>query len=191
MIQQQKPEEVNMSDRNPLAYTGRISGSTKVQGDVQFNSSQFKVNDGVVQMTNTLQFADVTLTSSEIKNARATPLELVAAQGAGNTVMFFGAQLKLNYGGTNAFTETNDNFAVKYTNGSGDAVSQDIETTGFINQTADTLTNALPVNDAIVAASSSENQPLVLHNIGTSEIAGNAANDNTIALRIFYQVIAL
>lgn len=40
-----------MSDRNPLAYTGRISGSTKVQGDVQFNSTQFSVVDGVVQLT--------------------------------------------------------------------------------------------------------------------------------------------
>ena len=39
-----------MPDRNPLAYTGRVSGSTKVQGDVQFNSSQFSVTDGVVQL---------------------------------------------------------------------------------------------------------------------------------------------
>jgi len=39
-----------MSDRNPLAYTGRVSGSTKVQGDVQFNSSQFSVTDGVVAL---------------------------------------------------------------------------------------------------------------------------------------------
>jgi len=229
-----------MSDRNPLAYTGRVSGSTKVQGDVQFNSSQFSVTDGVVQLagaglamdtatsdsgsatptaagvitfaggsglstsatantltisqdatTSAMQYADVTLSNSEIKNARATPVELVAAQGAGNAIMFFGAQLKLNYGGTNAFTETADNFAIKYTNGSGVAVSQTIENTGFIDQTADTLTNALPAVDAIVVATGAENQALVIHNTGDGEIAGNAGNDNTITLRIFYQVVAL
>lgn len=229
-----------MSDKNPLAYTGRVSGSTKVQGDVQFNSTQFSVTDGVVALaggglavdtvagdsgtatptaaglltiasgsglstsatsntltisqdatTSAMQYADVTLSNSEIKNARATPVELVAAQGAGNAIFFMGAQLKLNYGGTNAFTETADNFAIKYTDGSGVAVSQTIENTGFIDQTADTMTNALPVADAIVAAASAENQALVIHNTGDGEIAGNAGNDNTITLRIFYQVVAI
>lgn len=228
-----------MSDRNPLAYTGRISGSTKVQGDVQFNSSQFSVVNGVVSLaggglaidtvagdsgtatptaaglltiaggaglstsatSNTLtisqdasssimQYADVTITAAEIKAARATPVELVAAQGAGNAVFFMGAQLKLNYG-SEVFTETADNFAIKYTDGSGVAVSQAIENTGFIDQSADTMTNALPVADAIVAAASAENQALVLHNTGDGEIGGNASDDSTITLRIFYQVVAL
>ena len=40
-----------MSDKNPLAYTGLISASTKVQGDAQFNSSQFSVVDGVVSLS--------------------------------------------------------------------------------------------------------------------------------------------
>jgi len=228
-----------MSDRNPLAYTGRVSGSTKVQGDVQFNSTQFSVVNGVVQLageglavdtvagdsgtatptaaglltiatgsglssaatsntvtisqdasTSAMQYADVTITAAEIKAARATPVELVAAQGAGNAVFFMGAQLKLNYG-SEVFTETADNFAIKYTDGSGVAVSQTIENTGFIDQSADTMTNALPVVDAIVAAASAENQALVLHNTGDGEIGGNASDDSTLTVRIFYQVVAL
>ena len=228
-----------MADRNPLAYTGRVSGSTKVQGDVQFNSTQFSVVNGVVQLageglavdtvagdsgtatptaaglltiatgsglssaatsntvtisqdasTSAMQYADVTITAAEIKAARATPVELVAAQGAGNAVFFMGAQLKLNYG-SEVFTETADNFAIKYTDGSGVAVSQTIENTGFIDQSADTMTNALPVVDAIVAAASAENQALVLHNTGDGEIGGNASDDSTLTVRIFYQVVAL
>ena len=229
-----------MSDRNPLAYTGRIEASTARQGDVQFNASQFSVVNGVVQLagqglavdtiagdsgsatptaagqitlaggtgltssatsntvtlgldanTTALQYADVTLTSTEIKALRATPITLVAAPGAGNALLFQGALLKLNYGGTNAFTETDDNLAVRFTDGSGVIVSATIESTAFITATADTMTNAIPKADAIVAAASAENQALVLHNTGDGEIAGNAADDNTVTLRIFYNTVAI
>lgn len=39
------------SKKNPLAYTGRVSGSTKVQGDVQLNPDQFSVTDGIVSLS--------------------------------------------------------------------------------------------------------------------------------------------
>ncbi len=135
-----------------------------------------------------LQHADVTLTSAEVKALRATPQTLVAAQGAGSAIKFMGALLKLNYGGSNAFTESADNLAIKYTNGSGVAVSGTIESTNFIDATADTYTNGEPASDAIVAAASAENQALVLHNTGDGEIAGNAANDNTVSVRVYYVV---
>jgi hypothetical protein len=182
-----------MSDRNPLAYTGRVSGSTKVQGDVQFTASQFSVTNGIVSLlatTSAMQYADVTITAAQIKAARATPVSLVAAQGAGAAIFFMGAQLKLNYG-SEVFTETADNFAVRYTNGSGAIVSQTIENTGFIDQSADTLTSALPKIDAIVAATGAENKALVLHNTGDGEIGGNASNDSTVTVRVFYQVVSL
>ena len=134
-----------------------------------------------------LQWADVTLTSSEVKNLTTTQIELVAAQGSGTLVKFVGAQLKLNYGGSNVFTESGDNLAIKYTDDSGVQVSQTIETTGFIDQSADTYTNAEPKIDAIVAASAGENAALVLDNLG-SDIAGNAGNDNTVTIRVYYLI---
>lgn len=134
-----------------------------------------------------LQYADVTLDSDQVKALATTQITLVAAQGAGTTILFMGAVLKLDYGGTNAFAEDADNLTIKYTDDSGAAVSQAIEMTGFIDQTADTYTNALPVINSIAAATAAENQPLVLDNINDN-ITGNAGDDNALVVRTYYLV---
>lgn len=131
----------------------------------------------------------VNLTNAQIKALRATPATLVPAPKNGRLQFEF-ARLKLNYAGTNAFTETADNLAVRYTDGSGAIVSQTIESTGFIDQTANTETNALPKIDAIVTTAGSVGKALVLHNTGDGEIAGNAGADNTMEIWVGYRVLA-
>lgn len=81
-----------MSDKNPLAYTGLISASTKVQGDAQFNSSQFSVVDGVVSLSGGGLAMDTAATDSG--NAVPTAAGVItwaggtniATAGAGSTV---------------------------------------------------------------------------------------------------------
>lgn len=222
--------------RSPLAYTGRVRGSTSQLGDVSFDSTDFAVTDGnvslggtgnlenltqdsgtttpaagIIQLAgttnqlatsgsgNTVTFAldealpltaVVTITSAQVKALAATQIELVAAPGASKVLQFMGASLKLDYAGTNAFTESGDNLAIKYTDDTGVAVSQTIETTAFITATADTYTNAAPVINAIVVGTGAENKALVLDNIG-SEIAGNAGADNTLVVSVLYRVIEM
>ena len=178
--------------KNPLAYTGRRVAGINEAGLAQFDSSEFDVNaDGKVTVDDTMiQYAETTLTSAQVKALAATQIELVAAPGAGKCIEFVSALLKLDYG-SNVFTESADNLAIKYTDASGVAVSQTIESTGFIDQSADTYTNAVPEKDQIVAASGCENKALVLDNTGDGEIAGNAANDNTLVVGVAYRVHSL
>jgi len=153
-----------------------------------------KVADGAIATAaldpTTIQYATVTLTNANIKALRATPITLVAAPGAGKVIEFVSGLLKLN-AGTNVLTESADNMAVKYTDGSGVVISTAIEATDFIDQAADTYTNAVPVADAIVVATGAENKAIVLHNTGDGEYAGNAANDATMTVGVAYRVHTL
>jgi hypothetical protein len=144
---------------------------------------------GNTQLAEThIQYATVAVTNGQIKALRASPKTLVAAPASGYILKLLGGMIALN-AGSNVLTESADNLAVKYTDGSGVAVSETIETTGFIDQAADTYTSIVPVKDAIVAETGAAAQALVLHNTGDGEIAGNAAADATLAVHIWYAVI--
>lgn len=136
-----------------------------------------------------LQYADVTITASQIKALATTPIALVAAPPAGSAHLFMGAMFKLNYG-SEVFAESGDNLGIKYTNASGVQVSVTIETTGFIDQSFDTITNAIPVINTIVAATGAEAQALVLDNLNAN-ITGNASDDSTVTVRTYYVTQAL
>jgi hypothetical protein len=112
--------------------------------------------------------AEVAVSSAELLALRATPKTLVAAPGAGYVLEFVSAVLLLDATAT-AYVESSANLAVRYTGTTGAKVSEDIEATGFIDQTADTMTTARAKLDAIVAKTGCENQLLCLHNLGAGE----------------------
>jgi hypothetical protein len=134
-----------------------------------------------------IRYAEVSITAAQVKAIRATPISCVAAPGAGKIAEFLSAVLLLDYG-SEVFTETADNLAFRYTDGSGAIVSQAIESTGFIDQSGDTMTTALAKIDAIAAKAGCENQALVLHNTGDGEIAGNASEDSVLRVKVTYRV---
>lgn len=182
-----KMASVKAAGLTQMASTAQMNTATRTDRTINPASLEARLvaREGIVQ------YADVTLTSAQVKALAATQIELVAAPGASKMLHFVGAQLKLDYGGTNAFTESSITLGIKFTDDTGFQVSNTIEATGFIDQTADTYSNAIPVLDSIVAASAADNKALVLDNLGGGEIAGNAGADNTLVVRTFYQVVSI
>lgn len=130
------------------------------------------------------KYADVTLTSAQVKALKATPITLVAAPGANLAIVPTSVNIVVNYGGTNAFTEDADDLSIGYASAGEIA---EIESTGLIDQTNDEWRNiTFEHAETFVPA---ENEAVVITNLD-DEIAGNAAGDNTVAIRLYYRVVA-
>lgn len=143
----------------------------------------------------TLRSTTLLITNAQAKALRATPLTIVPAAGAGFTIVPLSATIKLNYGGTNAFTAAiNDNFGLKWKDGTTASIMTG-GVQGFVQATATSVSRfveAVAAGSTInVTSANSSNQPLVIHNITASEIAGNAGNDNTFTVKLVYAVVSL
>lgn len=156
------------------------------------NTSEAQTISGAITFTGAVSTTAVgqirtqttTITNTQFLAIRATPISCVAAPGAGFVNQFLAATISIDY--TAAYTETDDNLAFKYTDGSGAQASITVETTGFVDLTADSMVNVTPF--ATQPALMTANAALVLHNTGNGELGGgNAAN--VITVTVVYRVV--
>lgn len=152
---------------------GTVLGGFNVAGQLVLGS------DGDLQGTKL-----TTITATNVKKLRETGTEIVAAPGAGKILEFVSAVLFLDYTAP-VYTETNDNLAIRYSWASGTLASNPCEMTGFIDQSADTMTTCYPKADPIVAATAGVNFPLILHNEGDGEFG---AGNSVLRVRTTYRV---
>lgn len=84
------------------------------------------------------------IAAAAVRTMNATPVELVAAPGSGFALEFLRAEVFMDYG-TAAYDAVGagDDLEIRYTNGSGTLVGA-VETTGFLDQTADQLRMIYP-----------------------------------------------
>jgi hypothetical protein len=147
-----------------------ISGDKTFSGSTAFTGATTIAGLGLVQVATTA------LTNAQVLALRAAPITVVAAPGAGFFVELLGGHITFDY--TAAYTETDDDVAFKYTNGSGAACSETIPGE-FLEATADAAHTIVPITALAVA-----NAPIVIHNTGAEEFGGgNAANVVTVTVR--------
>jgi len=128
-------------------------------------------------------YVDVQLDYDDVVALGATPVELIPAPGADLAVVPTAIAIVVNYGGTNAFTESADDLSIGW---DGGAEIMEIESTGLIDQTNDEWRYITFEHDETFIPS--ENTAVVITNLD-DEIAGNAGEDNTIDIRIYYKTV--
>ena len=181
-----------------------ITGGTTATGPLQNvsgvgSSGQILTSNGASALptwqtgsggTGTFNCTTVTLTSAQVKALRATPITVVAAQGAGVWIIPLMYAAKLIYGGTNAFSN-GQSLGLFYASGS-DGLFNVVNTGTQLNVTTDK--NWFGPSVATVQAplpASVENQDLQIKNTGGSEITGNAANNNTFKITVWWTSISM
>lgn len=128
--------------------------------------------------------ADVVVATGEVLALNATPKTIVA--GVASTYLeFLGAYLFLDFATTAyAGIAGGEDLVFKYTNASGVAVSQQIETTGFLDATADALAIAYPDGaDVSGLIASVAGAAIVLHLLVGEVTTG----DSPIKVRCYYR----
>jgi hypothetical protein len=130
----------------------------------------------------------VTVTSAQLLALNTTSVVLVPAPGASTRALVFeGAVFFLDYNSVAyAGVDTAEDMAIKYTNGSGLQLAA-CETTGFLDQTADTRRYVQPYraasgnSDIAIVA----NAAIVLH-----MLSGNIATGNSdLRIKIYYRIV--
>lgn len=156
-------------------------------GNIYLNTGTItNVNWVLTDGNSSLLTTSVTLTSAQVKAARATPITILPAPGAGKVNRIISASGYIAYGGNNAFTNP-QNFSMKYKDGTTTALNV-FTAAGWLDQTASEQQQSVLVAGVIISKANSDNQPVVIHNVGGSEITGNAAGDNTMTFKVAYAV---
>jgi len=167
-------------DAGDLGITVGDDMTVTVAGDLTF-----AITGSTILPDDVLRKATVAVTANEADNLAASPKELVAAE-AGKMHEFVKVIVALDWGAT-AYTESEDNLAVRYHDGSGVIVSDVIEATGLADATEDTVCFAgpAPTTSALVTEANSTNKALVLDNTGNGEW-GNSG-DSPLVVIIYYR----
>lgn len=131
-----------------------------------------------------------TIATASVLTLNATPVELVPAPGAGKALIYLGSQWHLDFNSAAyAGIAAGEDLAIKYTDASGAQVAE-LETTGFLDATADEYRWAYPAGNTgavLPSIEPVENAPLVAHMLVGEVTTG----DSDLLVKVSYRVIDL
>ena len=198
-----------LTGRNPLAYVGveaptppnMITATTSPSsgarnaniGDFWLNtanSTVYVLNSmtvlGAQWIPVSLSFATITLTSAQIKAIHGTPIMIVPTLGPNQLPLPIATTAQLNYGGNNAFTNVGaGQLNLVYQKGAQQSTGlfellSATQITGAVNEIG------IGAKTGFFTTASVLGSGLAIVNSSGTEFAGNAANDNTIDVNVWY-----
>lgn len=129
---------------------------------------------------------DTLIPTASVLTLNATPITVVPAPAAGTYLEFVGAAVFLDFAtvayGTIAAGE---DLVFKYTNAAGAQLSNQLETTGFLDQTADQVRLVRPVTAAVGSDAPVDAAAIVLHLL----VGEVATGDSPLKVRVWYRQI--
>lgn len=129
-----------------------------------------------------------TLTNSQIKNLKTTPIAIVAGQGSGKIIVPLYISMTMNYGGNNPFTTPDGTIRLKFPNATNsDGIAS--LTNACITASSSQFYSTRSTSSGQFEITRYDNQPIRLTNSGAANITGNAANDNTMSWEFLYYVM--
>lgn len=128
--------------------------------------------------------ADKHITSTQVLALNTTAIVCVPAPGSGKYLMFLGAAVYMDYGGTAYAADAGEDLVFTYTDKNGAEISQTLDGEEW-EGTADVLKYAYPLNAAASTLVSVANAPICLF-----LKSGNWATGNSpLKVRVFYRII--
>lgn len=164
-----------------------LSRSTR---GVDVTANEINKFDGDGSDGTMIYWQDTQLTAAQVKALETTNITVVDAPASGLAAVPVAVHFFLDHGGSNDFVQTNgaDALALKYSesNEIGEVASEALMT-ALIEASADAALYCNVETDFAPEAATA----IVLDNNGAAAYSGNAANDNTISVRVFYRVVPM
>jgi hypothetical protein len=140
-----------------------------------------------------LSLATVTLTSAQVKALHGTPIQIIAAPGSGKIVLPVTVSAEMKYGGSNVFVAGASQWIeLRYNSAAGQAIGTILSNTSIVASQsrleAQQATSFVLSNNATAAV---ENLKIVAYEPFATEISGNAANNNTVIINVWYEILTL
>lgn len=170
---------------DPTDTTKRVA--LDISGNSTGTTRTWTVPNQDIALSQWIQKTTTTISNAATKTLHATPVEIVAAPGAGKAIVDLRVNVKYVYA-TAAFDSVggSDDMEFRYTDASGAKLANDIETTGMLDQTSDQYRMSGPVLTSLTPVA---NAPVVV-TIATGEVYA-AAGGGSLVIQAFYRVVTL
>lgn len=162
-------------------------------GSLTSNDDSITITNGpgTIDLSSGILTATVTLTSAEVKDLVANPKEIIPSPGAGNSIYVIGGWYKVvvassAFTGGQTLSLVYNSDANYYAGSDCSSTLIDSASTSYIQ-----FVNGVFSSSNIIPQANVQGQNVTLINFSGMNIGGNAGNDNSLVVLVYYRINAI